>query len=249
MNGQLNTLTIQPEILERLVTQGDCAVLSSQQRVDYYTYRCRAMGLDPATQPFEYLKLNGKLVLYAKAAAAQQLSKSRNLSVEIVSQSKVDDLFVVHARVKGADGRSTDNIGATTIGNLKGDALANAMLKAVTKAQRRAIFAHEGLGMLDETEIETIPLDAIAAEVRPSDAPEPVNNSLQNDDGSWIWTDEDKGKLYDALDVLDALVDSDRLGEISAKALGAMKDGEEPRKVLNRLDATTRKAQKEKAHV
>ena len=43
------------------------------------------------------------------------------------------------------------------IANLSGEKLANAIMKATTKAIRRTVLAHCGLGMLDETELETIP--------------------------------------------------------------------------------------------
>jgi hypothetical protein len=43
------------------------------------------------------------------------------------------------------------------VGNLKGDALANALMKAETKAKRRVTLSIAGLGWLDETELETIP--------------------------------------------------------------------------------------------
>src|SRR6202008_2665643 len=39
----------------------------------------------------------------------------------------------------------------------KGEALGNALMKASTKAKRRATLSICGLGMLDETELETIP--------------------------------------------------------------------------------------------
>ena len=43
------------------------------------------------------------------------------------------------------------------IAGLKGDALANGLMKAETKAKRRCTLSLCGLGMLDESEIETIP--------------------------------------------------------------------------------------------
>jgi hypothetical protein len=46
-----------------------------KQRTEYYTRLCSSLGLNPLTQPFEYLTLNGKLVLYAKRAGADQLRK------------------------------------------------------------------------------------------------------------------------------------------------------------------------------
>jgi len=56
------------------------------------------------------------------------------------------------------DGRFTDSIGAVNITGLKGDNLANAMMKSETKAKRRATLDLLGLGILDETETETIPM-------------------------------------------------------------------------------------------
>jgi hypothetical protein len=44
-----------------------------------------------------------------------------------------------------------------TVGGLKGESKANAMMKAETKAKRRVTLSICGLGMLDETEVETIP--------------------------------------------------------------------------------------------
>jgi hypothetical protein len=43
------------------------------------------------------------------------------------------------------------------IKGLQGDALANALMKAETKSKRRVTLSICGLGMLDETEMETIP--------------------------------------------------------------------------------------------
>lgn len=149
--------SIEPEIIANLVTTGDLSRLNPQQRIQYYNYRCQQAGLDPAAQPFSILRLNGREVLYANASCTQQLCGIHKLSVEITSKDKLDDLYVVCARVKSPDGRASDNMGAVPVLNLKGEALANAMLKATTKAIRRTVLAHLGLGMLDETEVQTIP--------------------------------------------------------------------------------------------
>ena len=55
------------------------------------------------------------------------------------------------------DGRYTESIGAVNIANLRGEALANALMKCETKAKRRATLDLLGLGMLDETETDSIP--------------------------------------------------------------------------------------------
>ena len=145
------------EIMERIISTGDLSKLSPEQRVAYYQKRCAMLGLDPAGRPFEYLVLKGKTVLYANAGCTQQLAQSRHLTSQIIAQKIESDLCIVQVRVTSADGRSSDNVGITVTGRLRGDDLANAMMKAVTKALRRATLAHEGLGMLDEEELDTMP--------------------------------------------------------------------------------------------
>lgn len=157
MNAVVQLKTIEPSIIASLVTTGDLSRLSPQEKISYYNYRCQQAGLDPAAKPFDLLKLNGKEVLYANASCTQQLCGIHKLSVEITSKEKTDDIYVVCARVRSPDGRVSENMGAVALGNLKGEALANAMLKATTKAIRRTVLAHLGLGMMDETEVETIP--------------------------------------------------------------------------------------------
>ena len=148
---------IDPTIIESIVTKGDLSGLNQVQKVQYYNYRCKQIGLDPSAKPFDLLNLSGKQVLYANAGATQQLCNIHRLSTQITGKERVDDIYIVSVRVTGADGRVSENQGAVSIANLKGDALANGVLKATTKAIRRSVLAHCGLGMLDETEVETIP--------------------------------------------------------------------------------------------
>jgi hypothetical protein len=148
---------LDPKVIESIVMNGDLSKLQPAQKVAYYNYRCSQAGLDPAAKPFDLLKLNGKEVLYANAQCTQQLCAIHKLSTQVTHREKMDDIYLVSVRVTGADGRLSENQGAVAIAHLKGDALANAVLKATTKAIRRAVLAHCGLGMLDETEAETIP--------------------------------------------------------------------------------------------
>lgn len=145
------------DLIASLVLKGDLSGLNSEQRVQYYNSMCERIGLDPATQPFKILNLSGKHVLYCDRSGAQQLNRLYHVSHAITAREKVEDVFSVYARAILPDGRYTESCGVVTIGNLKGDALANAMMKAETKAKRRATLDLLGLGMLDESEIETIP--------------------------------------------------------------------------------------------
>lgn len=145
--------TLDPNIIQSLVINGDLSKLDATQTVQFYNYKCQQAGLDPAAKPFDLLVLNGKKILYANAGASQQLTNNRKLSHKITDRQKLDDVYMVFCRVEDSEGRSTENMGAVTIANLKGEALANAMMKATTKAIRRAVLAHCGLGVMDEDEV------------------------------------------------------------------------------------------------
>lgn len=79
------------------------------------------------------------------------------ISIEIVSQEFRDDCFVVRVRARTRDGRVDEDLGIVPIRGLQGEALANQILKAITKAKRRVTLSIAGLGWLDETEVEAIP--------------------------------------------------------------------------------------------
>ena len=146
-----------PEIVETVVIGGDLAGLNAAQRAEYYGAVCRSLGLNPLTKPFEYLTLNGKLRLYALRDCADQLRRLHGISIYIANRAQMSDIYVVTARAKDHQGREDESTGAVAVGNLKGDALANALMKAETKAKRRVTLSIAGLGWLDETELDTIP--------------------------------------------------------------------------------------------
>jgi hypothetical protein len=150
----------------QVIAGGDCSRLTPAQRTAYYRARCEAAGLDPRAQPFQFVRMNGKEVLYALKAASDQLAAKHGVRLEIVSQATDDGIRVVTVRAIARDGRQTDEIGAVPVKGLTGEALCNALMKAVTKAKRRAILSLTGLGMLDETEIDSISGAAPVEEIR-----------------------------------------------------------------------------------
>lgn len=140
-----------------VVTDGDCSGLNEGQRISYYKARCDAAGLDPRSQPFEFVKLQGKLKLYATKACTDQLSALHGVRATIIGRETVEGIHIVTVRAEARDGRQTEDVGAINIKGKGGDDLANAMMKTVTKAKRRAILSLCGLGLTDESELETIP--------------------------------------------------------------------------------------------
>lgn len=142
--------------IENLLINGNLESLSEKQRIEYYSKVCESLGLNPLTKPFDYIKLSGKLTLYANKNATEQLRKIYKVSILDISTTQVGDVLVTKCKVQDGMGRTDVSTGAVTVGNLRGDALANAIMKSETKAKRRATLSICGLGMLDESELETI---------------------------------------------------------------------------------------------
>ena len=143
--------------LENVLISGDLSKLSASERMDYYQAVCNSLGLNPLTKPFDYITLNGRLQLYALKAATDQLREKHNISIVITNKEMVDDIYVVTAMATMPDGRTDTDDGAKSVSGLRGDAYANALMHTVTKAKRRVTLSIRGLGMLDESEVETIP--------------------------------------------------------------------------------------------
>lgn len=158
--------------IEKVLIGGDLSRLSAEQRVDYLRAVCKSLGLNPLTQPFAYITLNGKLTLYAKKDCTEQLRAIHGISVRIASRESIDGVYVVTASASQRDGRIDESIGAVSIEGLKGEAKANCMMKSETKAKRRVTLSLCGLGMLDESEIESIP------DARPPAEPPPAVETL-----------------------------------------------------------------------
>jgi len=174
-----NTLT--QEAFDQLIQGGDLSRLTSPQRSQYVWKFTEKLGLNPLTKPIDLIPLNGKLTLYANRTATDQLAKIHSISVEVLDRELDAEggTYTVRVRVKDPSGREDENIGSVGITNLSGEALANAKMKAYTKAKRRAILSFCGLGFLDELEIESIQgrsEEARAAGLAPapSAAPAPV---------------------------------------------------------------------------
>jgi len=141
------------DIIEAVIAKGDIAQLTAQERARYYVKVCESIGLNPMTRPFEYITLNGRLVLYARKDCTDQLRSIYGVSVTDLTQMERDGVFTIVAKVHDKHGRSDMATGAVHIQGLRGEPLANAFMKAETKAKRRATLSICGLGFLDETEL------------------------------------------------------------------------------------------------
>ncbi len=155
-----NAIVKEPDAAEAVnlaIIQGDLSRLSPDERRSYYLKTCESLGLNPLTKPFEYLRLNNKEILYATKSCTEQLRTLRRVSLQLGAGRVVEGVYVIEATATVPGGRTDAATGAVAIEGLKGEARANALMKAETKAKRRVTLSICGLGMLDESEVETLP--------------------------------------------------------------------------------------------
>ena len=142
--------------LELALVENDLSKLSVEGRLGYYKKVCESVGLNPLTKPFSYIRLNGQLQLYARKDCTDQLRKIHKVSLKLHPPKFEAGLVIVLCEATDSHGRTDSDIGVVSAGKLQGDNLANALMKANTKAKRRCTLSLCGLGWLDESEVETI---------------------------------------------------------------------------------------------
>ena len=178
-------MTTDMAVFEKVVIGGDLAEITPEQRVDYYQRVCESLGLNPLTRPFLYIRLNGKLTLYASKDATEQLRGLKGISIERLERETIGEVYVVTATARDKRGRVDTSTGAVSIQGVKGEALANAYMKAETKAKRRVTLSLSGLGMIDESEVDSIPG---AARVEPQEPRTAIESPT---------VDEETGEIVD----------------------------------------------------
>ena len=158
-----------PQQVNDIMQSGDIGSLTLPQRSKFLWGLAKNLGLNPFTKPFDIISVRGqdgrpKMIVYANRTATDQLAQRDKLSVEVkyngplrMGEELRKDVWVVEVQVSDPNGRSESHVGAVGCENDTGDGMANAIMKASTKAKRRAILSFAGLGFLDELEVETIP--------------------------------------------------------------------------------------------
>lgn len=152
------------EKVTEILFYGNLAKLTEAERNAYLMKYCKELGLNPFARPFDIIPLNGKLTVYANKGCAAQLQDARGISVDLeyegpfqVGQKVNEDVYVVKVKTSDKAGRTGYNVGSVPIKGLQGEALSNAVMKCHTKAIRRAVLNHAGLGFPDESELDSIP--------------------------------------------------------------------------------------------
>jgi hypothetical protein len=165
---EIDPLQASQEALQKLMLNGDLSSLNMQQRAEYVFHYAVSKGLDPASKPFDLIVLNNKLTLYANRSASDQIRKRDGITTERLyfgplrcgvdgtgSQVYDQTVWEVEYKLSDREGRVEFSTGCVGVENMKGDAKGNAVMKADTKAKRRGTLAMGGLGIADESEVES----------------------------------------------------------------------------------------------
>lgn len=155
-NGGAPSLQMTAEGVEEVLLRGNLSKLSPSDRMTYYAKVCESLGLNPMTRPFQYITFQGNMILYAAKSCTEQLARIHGISLRLDEGREFRDNWIVRCTATDSSGRTADATGIQSIVGLKGQELGNKMMAAETKASRRAVLRLCGLGMLDETETETI---------------------------------------------------------------------------------------------
>lgn len=180
--------TDKESIVERIIATGDLMALTPLERTRYYVLTCESIGVNPLTKPFDYLQLGDgtskKLVLYPNAECAAQLRKIHSLSITITARENDGEVYTVTANAKDSGGREDEATGSVALVKENGEwstsssgksffkkdgsftplapsERANAMMKAETKAKRRATFSICGLGIADSADSAEVDEDSV----------------------------------------------------------------------------------------
>lgn len=148
----------------------DISKLTVEQLPHYCAAYAQNIGLDPALKPFDILVLGGKRVLYANKGCASQLRELRDINLETTYAGFLPtvpgdvDHSVYIVVVKATMGkREETECGASPMEGVTGESRSNAIMKAHTKAKRRATLSICGLGIPDESELDSIPVPSASA--------------------------------------------------------------------------------------
>jgi hypothetical protein len=149
--GALVTLTPEQEAAaeeakEALILHNDIGKLLPKQRIGYVLALCRAHGLDPLTQPFLVLLIDGRHVLYPTAKCAEQIRRRHQISPRLVRKERVGDLWCVEVEGRRPNGTSDFATKYVSLRDrdgkpLAGQKLADALHKCETGAKRRLTFS------------------------------------------------------------------------------------------------------------
>ena len=243
---------VESAIAQMQASGKDTGSLTAQQRAGYVTALCRALRLNPLTNPVQFIRLNGKEVLYVTRTATDQLAAIHGLNRKTVRGPEIVDIAGMKVALCTVEVTLPNGRSETATATLPVADPAMLYMKLETKAKRRGTLAILGLGLLAEEEAESIP-GAERVDLAP-DAPTPAPKPYALDDyraalsaaGCLFDAAQDYRALSQRLHAEDATTAaSEALAEwldaggyvLTATEQRACERGDYPREMLDILDA------------
>ena len=176
--GYADDVQISPEldaILSKSAARGgNMERLSEAEKERVVSAYCRALDLNPLSQPITFVKMPGRgEVPYVNRGATDQLAAKHRLNRRTIRGPECVDIggtkvVLCQVEVTHPNGRSETALATLPMGDP-----VNVYMKCETKAKRRGTLSILGLGLLDEMELETIPGAERVQADRPSRDPDP----------------------------------------------------------------------------
>jgi len=211
------------QVLEKVIVGGDLSKLTPMERVMFYRATCESVGLNPLTRPLEFIYLQNKLVLYARKEATEQLRALKNVSITKLEKTTItldeEDLYIVTAYAKNDKGREDSSTGAVSLAGTHGQARADLLMKAETKAKRRVTLSLCGLGVLDESEVE-IPAGAQRVAHHVDYTPEAPGGAVVST--LFPYPEQDRAGLIQRARIGAARLDKKRAGDMKLEQFGSV---------------------------
>ena len=167
-----------------VVRRGDLSGLTPEEKTRYLIALCESLGLNPMTQPIQFLKFQGREIAYVTRGATDQLAARAGLSRTIVEGPDLRDYGGTKLVYCKAEGRLPNGRVDSSIATIRGAIDENILMKAESKAKRRVTLSILGLGMLTEDEAED--MDAGQASATASSGRSSSRKAAPVDDAS-IW--------------------------------------------------------------
>lgn len=147
--------------IERVILNRDLRSLTEVERVQYNFALCKSLGLNPLTNPIDYLINDGKMSPYINAVGVAGLRKIHNNSTKITSRSTdAQHMHYVTAIAVEANGRSEESTAIVALADKYGKPLfgqrrADKMMATETKAKRRATLSLIGIPWAENGTVST----------------------------------------------------------------------------------------------
>ncbi len=166
-----NKVEIKPDVMSKFLRTGDVIHFNDEEKLQIMHMICKRLGVDPISRPLELLKLPGtdkmpaREIWYLSATGCELIAGIWKMSFRIKEKGIEKDEGVAYYVIEGKI-PDTDRVDEATAyvecgtrltnGEVKlwfGTQMANARMKAETKARRRLIRRLTGLDFIDEDDI------------------------------------------------------------------------------------------------